>query len=416
MRSWVPIPDESDFPLENLPFGVFAPPGAEPRVGVAIGEAIVDLARLARAGLFDGVLTEPEAVFGSPSLNRFLALGRGVWTATRARVQQLLRDESAEVREHTGLVDEILVSQHEARMHLPVEVGDYVDFYSSIEHATNVGKIFRPNDPLLPNYRWIPVGYHGRASTLVVSPCTVRRPLGQTKAPNEPGPRFGPCRQLDFELEVGFIVGRSNDGDAIATSAADDYVFGAVLVNDWSARDVQAWEGQPLGPFLSKSFATSLSPWVVTLDALRPYRAPNRVQDPPPLDYLRVTGDGAFDIELSVTLEESGTATEITRVNFRNMYWNVAQQLAHLTSNGTLIRPGDLCASGTVSGTDAGTYGSLIEATLRGSRPIALSDGRSRTFLEDGDTVVLRGVAQRRGRPRIGFGENRGRVLPPSGS
>jgi fumarylacetoacetase len=400
-----------DFTLENLPFGIFSREGERRSVGVAFGDDLVDMPKVARAGVFDGIFTNPVAIFESPTLNAFLETGHGAWRGTRERLQTVLRDHVQ--------AKEFLVPRALARMHMPVEIGDYVDFYSSIEHATNVGKLFRPGgDPILPNYRHIPIGYHGRTSTVSIAD-KVRRPNGQTKAPDAPAPTFGPSRQLDFELELGFIVGLSNDeGRPIEPDDAADYLFGIVLLCDWSARDLQSWEGQPLGPFLSKSFATTISPWVVTLDALAPYRVANRPPDLEPLGYLRVDAPWAFDIELSVSLQSPAMREariepkEIARVNFRNMYWNAAQQLAHLTSNGSIIRPGDLLGSGTISGIQEGSYGSLLETTLRGARPLPLTNGETRSFLEDGDTVVMRGAAARPGLPRVGFGELRATIAP----
>lgn len=400
-----------DFSVDNLPFGIFSRDGEPCRVGVAFGDDVVDMSKAARAGAFDGVLANPAHTFESASLNAFLVAGHGAWRETRERLQKILREKSKG--------KEFLVPLAQTRMHMPVEIGDYVDFYSSIEHATNVGKLFRPGgDPILPNYRHIPIGYHGRTSTVSIAD-RVRRPNGQTKTADAPAPAFGPSRQLDFELELGFVVGLSNDhGRPIAPDEAADYLFGVVLLSDWSARDLQSWEGQPLGPFLSKSFATTISPWVVTLDALAPYRVANRPQDPEPLEYLRVDAPWALDIELSVSLQSHAmqqarnNPQEIVRVNFRNMYWNAAQQLAHLTSNGSIVRPGDLLGSGTISGTEEGSYGSLLEATFRGTRPLSLTNGETRTFLEDGDTVVMHGAATRPGLPRIGFGELRATVAP----
>jgi len=398
-----------DFPIENLPFGIFSRDGERRSVGVAYGDDIVDLAKIARARLLDDVVKDAVEIFESPTLNPFLATGHGAWRETRVRLQTILKEKAKS--------KEFLVARPLTRMYMPIEIGDYVDFYSSIEHATNVGRLFRPGgDPLMPNYRHIPIGYHGRTATVSVGD-KVRRPSGQTKAADESAPSFGPSRQLDFELELGFIVGLSNgEGQPIPTDDAADYLFGVVLLSDWSARDLQAWEGQPLGPFLSKSFATTISPWVVTLDALLPYRVANREQDPKPLEYLRVDAPWAFDIDLSVSLQSRAMQMarekpkEIVRVNFRNMYWNAAQQLAHLTSNGSIVRTGDLLGSGTISGTDEGSYGSLLEATLRGARPLALTNAESRTFLEDGDTVVMHGLSARPGLPRIGFGELRATI------
>jgi len=403
---------KGDFPLENLPFGIFSRDGDRRSVGVAYGDDVIDMAKVADARLLDDVVKNAVEVFNAPTLNAFLETGHGAWRETRVRLQTILEDRTTS--------KEFLVPRALTRMHMPVEIRDYVDFYSSIEHATNVGKLFRPGgEPLLPNYRHIPIGYHGRTSTISIRE-KVRRPSGQTKAADAPTPVFGPSRQLDFELELGFIVGLSNgEGRPIPTEDAADYLFGVVLLSDWSARDVQSWEGQPLGPFLSKSFATTISPWVVTLDALLPYRVENRAQDPEPLDYLRVDAPWAFDIDLSVSLQSRAMQTarekpkEIVRVNFRNMYWNAAQQLAHLTSNGSIVRAGDLLGSGTISGTNEGSYGSLLEATLRGARPLVLTSSETRTFLEDGDTVVMHGVAAHPGLPRIGLGELRATIAPP---
>lgn len=365
------------FPQNYLPYGVFSHGDGRPRIGAALGDAIVDLASLSVSGEVDETLQ-------APTLNAFLSAGQPVWHATRERLLTAIA---------RGAVQRYLVPAAEARLHLPIAVGDYVDFYSSIEHASNVGKLFRPGgDPLTPNYRYMPIGYHGRSSTVSIGD-RVRRPRGQTKDPSSEVPVFGPSRQLDFELELGFVIGSSNaDGAPIAPSDAGKYLFGVVLLNDWSARDFQTWEGQPLGPFLSKSFATTISPWIVPLEALAGRRVPNRTQEPAPLPYLDVREPWAFDLELTVSLQtQKGTAPfEITRVNFRNMYWNAAQQLVHLTSNGTIVRAGDLHGSGTVSGSESGTYGSLLEATLRGARPLDLPDGETRAFLEDGDTVIVR--------------------------
>lgn len=383
-----------EFPRDYLPYGEFSESDGRRRIGAALDDAIVDLGALAGSAGLDPTLQ-------GGSLNPFLAAGANVWHQTRERLQALVAN---------GDVKRYLVPRAGAQLHLPIEIGDYVDFYSSIEHASNVGKILRPGgEPLTPNYRHMPIGYHGRSSTVSIAGA-VRRPCGQTKDPAAEMPAFGPSRQLDFELELGFVIGSSNaDGRPIPADEAGKYLFGVVLLNDWSARDVQSWEGQPLGPLLSKSFATTISPWIVPLAALAARRVPNRAQEPPPLAHLRVRDAWALDLELTVSLQtqamqRNGTAPfQITRVNFRNMYWNAAQQLAHLTSNGTIVRAGDLHGSGTVSGTEPGTYGSLLEATLRGARPLALPDGEARTFLEDGDTVIMRGD---------GLGEVRATVLP----
>ncbi|HSM02205.1 MAG TPA: fumarylacetoacetase [Acidimicrobiia bacterium] len=402
-RSRIPVPDGSDFPLENLPYGVFDP-GDGTRIGVAIGSHVLDL-RAARSRL-PGVAADALA---AATLNPYLALGRVAWLETREAITHLLSSDEVD-----RLPDGAIHEMGSVRMLLPFEPGDYVDFYSSIEHATNLGRMFRPDsEPLLPNWRHLPVGYHGRASSVVVSGTPITRPSGQIKPVDGP-PIHSPTRALDIELEVGFVTGPGNDlGHPIPISEARDHIFGLVLVNDWSARDIQRWEYQPLGPFLGKSFATAVSPWVVTLDALAPYMVASPAQDPLPLDYLRTEDDWGIDLELEVLLAAQGMTepVPIARTNFSGMYWTMAQQLAHVTVNGTNVRPGDLYASGTVSGSETGSYGSLIELTWGGENPIALPDGSERRFVEDGDTVILRGWCQRPGLPRIGFGECTGTVV-----
>lgn len=419
LKSWVPIPEGSDFPLENLPFGVFTRSGERPHIGVAIGDHVLDLHELAKDGLFDGYVAPARELLMCETLNDFLAAGRPVWTATRERVQALLTSGNKEIRDRIRLMDSALSLRSEAIMHLPFAVGDYVDFYSSINHASNVGKIFRPDgEPLLPNYRHLPVAYHGRSSTIVPSGTVIPRPRGQMKAPGGAAPTFGSSKSLDFELEVGFVTGPGNlRNTPITTSHAREHIAGLVLVNDWSARDIQAWEYAPLGPFLGKSFATSISPWVVTLDALEPYRVANVVQEPPPLDYLHVDETWAYDLHLQVLFQSALMAGEgiapviLSETNFRSMYWNMAQQLAHVTINGTTIRSGDLYASGTVSGPTADEYGSLLELSWGGTKPLQLANGEERTFLVDGDTIVLRGwCGDGVNVPRIGFGDVAGRV------
>jgi len=402
----VPVPPGSDFPLENLPYGVFDP-GDGPRLGVALGDHVIDL----RAASGAGLLPHPVEL-AAPVLNPFLALGRPAWQETRAGLVELVSSDRFE-----RLPGDAVRERAAVRLRRPFDPGDYVDFYSSLHHAINLGRLFRPGDePLHPNWRHLPVGYHGRASSIVVSGTPVRRPRGQVKPPDGP-PDTAPTAALDIELEVGFVTGPGNAlGDSIAADDAGDHIFGLVLVNDWSARDIQRWEYVPLGPFLGKSFATSVSPWVVTLDALAPYMVPGPRQDPMPVEYLRTTGDWAVDLELEVTLRAAGTTVdrEISRTNFSGTYWTMAQQLAHVTVNGTNVRPGDLYASGTVSGPEPGTYGSLIELTMNGREPLRMDDGSERSFLLDGDTVTLRGWCQRSGLPRIGFGECVGTVLPAS--
>jgi fumarylacetoacetase len=427
LRSWVPVPEGSDFPIQNLPYGVFRRGDGSPRCGVAIGEHVLDLAEASQAGLLAG-LDVPPGIFERSSLNEFLAAGRQpVWRATRGRLSELLSEGDREIRDRPGLADRVLVPAGGVDLLLPIRPGDYVDFYSSIEHASNMGRMFRPDtDPLLPNWRSLPVGYHGRASSVVDSGTPVLRPLGISKPDGVNEPVFGPTQQLDIELEVGFATGPGNAlGRPIPIAAAGEQIFGLVLVNDWSARDIQRYEYQPLGPFLGKSFATSISPWVVTLDALEPYRMAGPPQVPPPLAHLATEEPWAFDIELEVLLstrsmdERDLGPDVISRTNFRGMYWSMAQQLAHAASNGTNIRPGDLYASGTISGSTPDSYGSLIELTWRGTKPLTCSDGSRRKFLEDGDTVIMRGwCGDGTTRPRIGFGEVRGTILPaaPGGS
>jgi len=372
---------------------------------------VVDLRALEDAGLLE------TNVFSANTLNDFMAAGRPVWSAVRSRLQSLLSAENTELRDQDALRDAAFHRQEDVRMVMPVDIGDYTDFYSSREHATNVGTMFRdPDNALLPNWLHLPVGYHGRASSVVVSGTDVRRPIGQTKPADGP-PVFGPCRLMDFELELGFFTGPGNElGEPISIENAADHIFGFVLVNDWSARDIQKWEYVPLGPFLAKNFATSISPWIVTLDALEPFRCAGPDQDPEPLPYLKGSGDRSYDIQLEVGIQPDGAATDdvVCRSNFKYMYWNISQQLAHHSVTGCNIRPGDLMASGTISGPDKGSYGSMLELSWRGQNPIPMSDGSERKFLQDGDTVVMRGAAERDG-IRIGFGECRGKVLPAAG-
>ena len=408
----MPVSARTGFPLENLPYGVFdTASGAH--IGVAIGDSIFDLHAAAAKNLFDdAALTE---ALRSDSLNALLALGRQSWTASRKRIQELLKSASPIAPENR---DQLLVSRAAARMLLPFQVRDYVDFYSSLEHATNLGKIMRPGtEPLLPNWRRLPVGYHGRAGTVVIDGTPIVRPRGQIKKENGE-PEYAPTKMLDVELEIGFVTGAGRAlGDPIPVERAREYIFGLVLVNDWSARDIQAWEYQPLGPFLGKSFATSISPWVVTLDALEPYRAALPVQDPPPLSYLRAGEDYGYDIALEIALQtqamrRSNTAAEvISHSNFKYLYWSIAQQLAHATANGATISPGDLFASGTISGPEPDSYGSLIELTWRGERPLRLATNETRAFLEDGDEVTMTGRCQLPGKPAIDLGAVRGAIV-----
>ena len=415
--SWVAVADGSDFPLENLPYGVVAPPGAPPRPVVRIGDHALDLALVGGAGLLDDVFGAHEvatAVCAAPTLNPLLAAGRPAWSALRERLTGLLADRDETLAE-AGLTERALHRVDDVEVRLPVAVADYVDYYSSLHHATRVGELFRPDaDPLLPNWRHLPVGYHGRAGTVVVSGTDVHRPVGQRRPGEDGRPPVGPSERLDFELEVGFVTGGPTAlGTRVGVDQTADHVFGLVLVNDWSARDVQAWEYQPLGPYLGKSFATSISPWVVTLDALDAYRVRQPEQDPEPVGYLRVDGDWAYDLQLRVTLHPAGgEPTTVTAVNFAGMYWTVPQQLAHATVNGATLRPGDLFASGTVSGPTPDSRGCLLELSSAGREPLQLAGDVTRAFLEDGDTVTMTGWAGGDGRPRIGFGEVTGTILP----
>jgi fumarylacetoacetase len=417
LESWVPVASESDFPIQNLPFGVFTDGGRLPSIGVAIGEKVLDCRAVSEAGFLDDCC-EPE-LLQAPVLNPFLAAGHAVWREVRERLSQLLRAGGDERLRARG-AESFLLDRDAVTMLVPMEIGDYVDFYSSLEHATNLGRLFRPNaEALLPNWRWLPVGYHGRSGTIVIEGTPIRRPRGQRKPADAASPEFGPSGRLDIELEMAFVAGSGNElGTPINIDDVRAHIFGLVLVNDWSARDIQAWEYQPLGPFLGKSFATTISPWVVTLDALEPFRVESPTQEPQPLGYLLTDEPWAYAIELAVELQtaqmrERGIGpTTISRTNFRDMYWSVAQQLAHATVNGAVVRPGDLFASGTISGSQSGTQGSLIELAWNGQRPIELSDGEKRAFLEDGDEVTLRGWCERRGARRIGFGKAGGRIEP----
>lgn len=421
-RSWLPVSADSDFPIQNLPYGAVERSAGDVHLCVAIGDHALDLQVVANAGLFDGVLADARAVLGAPDLNALLAAGRPAWRAVRETVSALLAAGDARLHD-TGIAAAALVTRREQRFHLPLHVGDYVDFYSSLEHATNLGRMLRPGgDPLLPNWRYLPVGYHGRTSTIVASGTDVVRPCGQRKIGDQP-PVFGPSQALDFELELGFVTGDAPAGDGLQLpERVAETIFGVALLNDWSARDLQAWEYQPLGPFLSKSFATTLGPWVVTLDALAPYRVAGPVQEPPPLPYLAQRSAQHYDIALEVTLRSEAMARSrthehvVTQTNFRGMYWSMAQQLAHASSNGTRPRSGDLYGSGTISGAQPPAYGSLIELTWRGTRPLALPDGTERAYLADGDEVVMRGRAGGAGRARVGFGECRGTIRQAPGS
>jgi fumarylacetoacetase len=427
LRSWVESANDAggDFPIQNLPLGVFRHGNDAPRVGVAIGDQVLDVRAAVSLGLLTGdARAAAELCATGHSLNALMASGPRARRALRQGLVGLLRDDGDVGRRARDAADHMLVARNAVTMLVPAEIGDYTDFYASVHHATNVGSMFRPDNPLLPNYKYVPIGYHGRASSIVANDSAVRRPFGQTKADADPAPVFGPSRRLDYELEVGAFIGAGNAlGETIPLAQAEERIFGLCLVNDWSARDVQSWEYQPLGPFLAKNFATTVSPWVVTMDALAPFRAPafgRPVGDPRPLPYLESSANesgGGFDIQLEVWLrtarmrqQELG-AERLTRVRFTEMYWTLAQLVTHHASNGCNLRPGDLIASGTVSGATKDSRGCLLELAWRGTEPVTLSSGEQRRFLEDGDEVILRGYCEREGFARIGFGECRGTIV-----
>ncbi len=426
LTSWVESAnrDNGDFPIQNLPFGVFRRRGSTEawRGGVAIGDQIVDLAAAHVAGVLDGDAAAAAAACADGSLNRFMAMGPAAWSALRLALSRALRQDAAQA----GALRACLVSQAEAEYTVPARIGDYADFYTSVHHATNIGKQFRPDNPLLPNYKWIPIGYHGRASSIVVSGTDFHRPCGQTLPPGASAPVVGPSRKMDIELELGVFIGVGNElGRSIPIANAEAHVFGLTLLNDWSARDIQPWEYQPLGPFLSKNFATTVSPWLVTLEALAPYRVAPPVReagDPQPLPYLDSAANreqGAFDIQLEFLLQTArmraaGQApARLTATSYRHAYWTLAQMVAHHTVNGCNLQPGDLLGTGTLSGPTLDQACALIELTTGGKYPASLPDGETRAFLDDGDCVVLRGWCQKPGAARIGFGDCAGTVLPP---
>ena len=430
LTSWVESANtpDADFPVQNLPFGVFRHGSGERRkIGIAIGDAILDLDACVQRGLCDRLDPAVRSACRSYTLNALCGLGRADARQVRHIASRLLRTDTPESVAARAVRDELVLPASDCTMTLPADIGDYTDFYASIHHASAVGAMFRTEQPLLPNYKWVPIGYHGRASSIVTSGTRVRRPGGQTRPDASAAPVFGPTRSLDYELEVAALVAGDNTlGTPVPLTRAEDHVFGLCLLNDWSARDIQSWEYQPLGPFLAKSFATTISPWIVTLDALAPYRVPapaRPADDPPPLAYLDAPADragGAIDITLEVWLRtpamraRGDAAVRLSRGASRDMYWTFAQLLAQHTSNGCNLRPGDLIASGTVSGPADDARGCLLELTRRGQRPISLPGGETRRFLEDGDEIVLRGWCDREGHRRIGFGECRGEIQPAS--
>ncbi len=413
LKSWVNVPEDSHFPIQNLPFGIFKTKYLNPGACVAIGNKVLDLTYLNNNGFLDD-LGLPQGLFNQASLNDFFRLGKKRVREVRNKVSNLLRHDNPELRNNSIAVEMALIDMKEVEMLLPVYVQNYTDFYSSIEHATNVGIMFRdPANALLPNWKHLPVGYHGRASSIVVSGTPVIRPKGQTKAPDQEMPVFGPTKRLDFELEMAFITcGDTVQGESVTVADAEDMIVGMVLFNDWSARDVQVWEYVPLGPFLAKNFSSSVSPWVVTLDALEPFRVQGPVQDPPVLPYLQFKGKRNFDIQLSAAIQpEKGPNTVISNTNFKHMYWNMAQQLAHHSVNGCNIETGDMYASGTISGPTPDSYGSMLELAWKGTKPIKLADGSERIFINDHDEVIISGYAQH-AKYKIGFGEVRSKILP----
>ena len=416
LKSWVETPGGSDFPIQNLPFGIFKTKYLSPVAGVAIGNSVLDLVYLHEHGFFDG-LGLPSGIFNQKSLNEFFALGRKKVREVRERVSNILRHDNEELRDHVAAREIALVPITECQLLLPVTIPNYTDFYSSEEHATNVGALFRdPKNALLPNWKHLPVAYHGRASSIVVSGTPIHRPHGQVKLADSDTPVFSPSRKMDFELELAFITGSNTVlGKSIPLREAEGHIIGFTLFNDWSARDIQQWEYVPLGPFLGKNFGSTMSPWVVTLDALEPFRTAGPKQVPTVLPYLAFEGSRNFDIQLEVVLEtDKGETAVLSRTNAKYLYWNVAQQLSHHTVNGCNIQVGDLYASGTISGPVPDSYGSLLELTLNGQKPVHLSDGAERRFLEDGDSILMNGHAARDG-VRIGFGSCIGKILPANG-
>src|SRR6266851_5834495 len=416
LKSFVDVARDSHFSLENLPFGVFKSHASEARIGVALGDYVVDLSALERAGLFKDLSPETAAATTRDSLNELLALGRPAWRKVRETLQKLLSAETATLRDDETLRERVFHRQSDVVMRLPAKIGNYTDFYSSYHHAYNVGTMLRgPENALMPNWKWLPVAYHGRASSLVISGTEVRRPNGQTKPPDAAAPVFGTSKSFDYELEMAFLVGPGNSlGEPVSIDRAIDHIFGFVLMNDWSARDIQAWEYQPLGPFLAKNFCTSISPWVVTMEALEPFRKPLLPQDPEPLPYLHLTHDFTYDIHLEARLQTAKLNVPhiITRTNFQSLYWSISQQLAHHAVSGCNLQPGDLLASGTISGAAEESRGCMLELTWRGANPLKLPNGETRKWLENGDELTITGWCEGDGY-RVGFGEVAGRVLPP---
>jgi len=413
LSSWVDIDDNSDFSIHNIPFGVFSYQG-ETHCGSRLGDFVIDLALLGEDGWFDDLPLGNGSVFHQNTLNPFLEMSKESWTSVRNRIIELFQSANTEIRDHDELDQKYLIPIDKVEMQMPVKVGDYTDFYSSIEHATNVGTMFRdPDNALFPNWKHLPVGYHGRASSIIISGAEVYRPKGQTMPKEAKSPVFGPTKALDFELEMAFITGKTNDlGDAVSVEDAQQHIFGMVIFNDLSARDIQKWEYVPLGPFLAKNFASVISPWIVTMDALNAYKVAGPQQEPDVLPYLQSTGDQNIDIQLEVAIKpENAQETIVSHSNYKYMYWNMNQQLAHHTVNGCNVNAGDMYASGTISGPSPDSYGSMLELSWQGSKPIKMKDGSERKFINDQDTMIMRAWCQREGR-RVGFGESVCKILP----
>ncbi|MCO6500929.1 MAG: fumarylacetoacetase [Vicingus serpentipes] len=409
LSSWIPVPENSDFPIQNIPFGVFKAKDGNIGVATRIGDTVIDLFKVGQLDYF----SIDAAVFNSDKLNKLMRLGKQATRKLRDEISAVFNTENQEAKNNSAL-KETFYNINEVEMLMPIEVGDYTDFYSSEQHAYNVGCMFRdPNNALLPNWKHIPVGYHGRASSIIASGVPIHRPKGQQKPNDNEPPVFGPCKLLDFELEVAFITYDGKPlGESISTKEADDYIFGMCLFNDWSARDIQKWEYVPLGPFLAKNFASSMSPWIVTLDALEPFRTESTVQDPEVFDYLKFEGNKNIDINLQVAIQPEGTdEAVVSNSNYKYMYWNMNQQLAHHTINGCNIKAGDMMASGTISGNDESAYGSMLEISWKGTKSVTMADGTERKFIADNDTVIMRGHSEKDG-VRVGFGEVVTKVLP----
>ena len=412
-KSWIPVPENSDFPIQNIPFGVFITKEDVITIGTRIGNCAIDMGALQQLGYFEGIELTDD-MFMQDTLNDFISDGKKTWRLVRNRLAELFDENNPKLRDNKEHREVVIFKVEDIEMLLPVQIGDYTDFYSSKEHATNVGKMFRdPENALLPNWLHIPVGYHGRSSTIVPSGIPVHRPYGQTLPNGETTPVFGPSRLVDFELETAFITTDANlMGEPIPVEEAEEHIFGMVLFNDWSARDIQKWEYVPLGPFLAKNFASSISPWIVTMDALEPFRTKGPEQSPEPLSYLKQKGEKAFDINLEVLIKpENSEETVVSRSNFKYMYWSMAQQLAHHTINGCRVNSGDMMGSGTISGPTEDSFGSMLELTWGGQKPLKMKDGSERKFINDNDTVIVRGYCQK-GNLRIGFGEVSSKLLP----